>query len=55
MEAGGLRQRLALTGSAAAAVAAVSARASLRDLTITEPGIEEVVARLYRRAARSRG
>jgi ABC-2 type transport system ATP-binding protein len=48
-EAGGLRQHLALTGSAATAVAAVSARAELRDLTITEPDIETVVARLYAR------
>jgi ABC-2 type transport system ATP-binding protein len=50
VEAGGLRQRLEVTGdSAAAAVAAVSARVELRDLTVAEPGIEEVVARLYRR------
>ena len=54
VEAGGLRQRLALTGTAAAAVAAVSARAVLRDLTITEPDIESVVARLYTRAATTR-
>jgi ABC-2 type transport system ATP-binding protein len=51
VEAGGLRQHLALTGTAAAAVAAVSTRAELRDLTITEPDIESVVARLYRRSA----
>jgi len=54
VEAGGLRQHLELTGSAAAAVAAVSARAPLRDLTIAEPGIEDVVARIYRRAADAR-
>ena len=54
VEAGGLRQHLALTGSAAAAVAAVSARTELRDLTIAEPDIEDVVARLYRRAAATR-
>ena len=54
VEAGGLRQQLALTGSAAAAVAAVSARAPLRDLTIAEPDIEDVVARIYRRAADAR-
>jgi branched-chain amino acid transport system ATP-binding protein len=54
VEAGGLRQHLALTGSAAAAVAAVSARTELRDLTIAEPDIEDVVARLYRRAAAAR-
>ena len=55
VEAGGLRQHLALSGSAAAAVAAVSARVELRDLTIAEPGIEDVVARLYTRAAATRG
>ena len=38
----------------AAAVAAVSARTELRDLTIAEPDIEDVVARLYRRAAAAR-
>ena len=54
VEAGGLRHHLALTGSAATAVAAVSARAELRDLTITEPDIETVVARLYTRAADAR-
>jgi ABC-2 type transport system ATP-binding protein len=54
VEAGGLRQHLALSGSAAAAVAAVSARVELRDLTIAEPDIEDVVARLYRRAAAAR-
>jgi len=53
-EAGGLRQHLALTGSAAAAVAAVSARVELRDLTIAEPDIESVVSRLYQRAAAAR-
>ncbi|CAA9288481.1 MAG: Efflux ABC transporter, ATP-binding protein [uncultured Corynebacteriales bacterium] len=53
-EAGGLRQHLALTGSAAAAVAAVSARVELRDLTIAEPDIESVVRRLYHRAAATR-
>ena len=45
VEAGGLRQHLALTGSA---------RTELRDLTIAEPDIEDVVARLYRRAAAAR-
>jgi ABC-2 type transport system ATP-binding protein len=50
VEAGGLRQHLALTGSAAAAVAAVSARVELRDLTVAEPDIESVVSRLYTRA-----
>ena len=51
VEASGLRQHLELTGSAAAAVAAISARAPLRDLTIAEPDIEDVVARIYRRSA----
>jgi ABC-2 type transport system ATP-binding protein len=53
VEAGGLRQHLALTSSditAATAVAAVSARAPLRDLSVQEPRIEDVVARIYRRA-----
>jgi ABC-2 type transport system ATP-binding protein len=50
VEAGGLRQHLALTGSAAAAVAAVSSRVELRDLTVAEPDIESVVSRLYTRA-----
>jgi ABC-2 type transport system ATP-binding protein len=54
VEAGGLRQHLALTGSAAAAVAAVSGRVQLRDLTIAEPDIEAVVTRLYARAATAR-
>ncbi|TDE88464.1 ATP-binding cassette domain-containing protein [Occultella glacieicola] len=50
VEADGLRQRLAFTpGSttAAAVLAQVSARASVRDLTIEEPDIEDVVRRLY--------
>ena len=50
VEAGGVRQHLELTGSAAAAVAAISARVELRDLTVAEPGIEDFVARLYRRS-----
>jgi ABC-2 type transport system ATP-binding protein len=55
VEAGGLRQHLELTQeSAAAAVAAVSARVELRDLTVAEPDIEDVVARLYRRSAGAR-
>ena len=50
VEADGLRQHLAFRQeetSAAAVVAAVSARAGLRDLAITEPDIEDVVRRLY--------
>ncbi|GAB2614828.1 ABC transporter ATP-binding protein [Pseudactinotalea suaedae] len=45
----GLRQRLALLpGSTAAAVLAeVAGRAPLRDLTIEEPDVEDVVRRLY--------
>jgi ABC-2 type transport system ATP-binding protein len=51
VEADGLRQHLAFRPeetTAAAVVAAVSARAELRDLAITEPDIEDVVRRLYR-------
>ncbi len=33
--------------TAAAVVAAVSARVELRDLAVTEPDIEDVVRRLY--------
>jgi ABC-2 type transport system ATP-binding protein len=50
VEGDGLRQRLAFdaTGTTAAAVlAAVSARAEVRDLTIEEPDIEDVVRRIY--------
>jgi len=52
-EAGGLRQQLAIDTAAgvtaAAVVAQVSARASLRDLAVLEPEIETVVAKLYER------
>jgi ABC-2 type transport system ATP-binding protein len=53
VEAGGLRQQLAISGdaTAAAVVAHVSARAPLRDLAVQEPEIEDVVARLYAQAA----
>jgi ABC-2 type transport system ATP-binding protein len=47
-----LRQELAFrseTTSAADVVAAVAARAPLRDLTVREPAIEDVVRRLYER------
>ncbi len=50
VEADGLRQHLAFRSeetSAAAVVAAVTARVELRDLSITEPDIEDVVRRLY--------
>ena len=50
VEGDGLRQRLAFDAAAttaAAVLAAVSARAEVRDLTIEEPGIEDVVRRIY--------
>jgi viologen exporter family transport system ATP-binding protein len=50
VEADGLRQHLAFRAeetTAAAVVAAVSARVELRDLTVAEPDIEDVVRRLY--------
>ncbi|HET9658212.1 MAG TPA: ATP-binding cassette domain-containing protein [Kineosporiaceae bacterium] len=50
LEAGGLRQRLAFSPEATTAAAvlnAVSSRARVRDLSVTEPDIEEVVRRLY--------
>jgi ABC-2 type transport system ATP-binding protein len=50
VEAEGMRQHLAIeTGAATAAdvVGHVSARVALRDLTVAEPAIEDVVARLY--------
>jgi len=48
--AGGLRQRLRLAPgtTAAAVISAVAARAPLRDVSIEEPDIEEVVRELYR-------
>jgi ABC-2 type transport system ATP-binding protein len=52
VEGDGLRQHLAFRPeetTAAEVVAAVSARAALRDLTVTEPDIEDVVRRLYQR------
>ncbi|WP_347352751.1 ATP-binding cassette domain-containing protein [Intrasporangium sp.] len=56
VEGGGLRQSLAFDPgetTAAAVLAAVSARAQVRDLTIEEPDIEDVVRRIY--AASGRG
>jgi len=49
-EAGGLRQRLRLAPgtTAAAVISEVAARAPLRDVSIEEPDIEEVVRELYR-------
>ena len=50
VEADGLRQHLSFRPeetTAAAVVAAVSARVELRDLAVTEPDIEDVVRRLY--------
>ncbi|MEO7981490.1 MAG: ATP-binding cassette domain-containing protein [Sporichthyaceae bacterium] len=50
VEADGLRQHLSFRSeetSAAAVVAAVSARVELRDLSVVEPAIEDVVRRLY--------
>jgi ABC-2 type transport system ATP-binding protein len=55
-ESGGLRQRLAFDAAAttaAAVLAHVSARHEVRDLTIEEPDIEDVVRRIY--AASGRG
>jgi len=52
VEAGGLRQRLAFSGtSAAAVIAAVAERAELRDVTVAEPSIEDLVRTLYATAA----
>jgi ABC-2 type transport system ATP-binding protein len=50
-EGGGLRQRLAFDAEATTAaqlLTAVSARAQVRDLSIEEPHIEDVVRRIYR-------
>jgi viologen exporter family transport system ATP-binding protein len=50
-EGDGMRQRLAFdarTTTAATLLAAVSARAEVRDLSIEEPDIEDVVTRIYR-------
>lgn len=52
-EADGMRQRLAFdaeTTTAAQLLAAVSARAEVRDLSIEEPEIEDIVRRLYESA-----
>jgi ABC-2 type transport system ATP-binding protein len=53
VEAGGLRQRLAFSGtSAAAVIAAVAERAELRDVSVAEPSIEDLVRTLYATGAR---
>jgi len=55
-ESGGLRQRLAFDAdatTAAAVLAHVSARHGVRDLTIEEPDIEDVVRRIYAASGRS--
>ncbi|TWF78448.1 ABC-2 type transport system ATP-binding protein [Pseudonocardia hierapolitana] len=52
VEAGGLRQRLAFAPAdttAAALIAAVAARVELRDVTVVEPSIEDLVRTLYAR------
>ncbi|GAA1082104.1 ABC transporter ATP-binding protein [Tsukamurella strandjordii] len=49
-EAGGLRQRLELSGALPEVLAAVSHTATVRDLTVDEPDIEDVVRRLYERS-----
>lgn len=49
-EAGGLRQRLAFDAeqtTAAKALATVSDRAEVLDLTVEEPDIEDVIRRIY--------
>ncbi len=54
-ESGGLRQRLAFDAAAttvAAVLAHVSARHEVRDLTIEEPDIEDVVRRIYSASGR---
>ena len=50
VEADGLRQRLAFTPgdtTAAALISAVAERTELRDVTVVEPSIEDLVRRLY--------
>ena len=50
VEAQGLRQRLEFSASATSAadlIAAVAARVPVRDVTIAEPSIEDLVRRLY--------
>ncbi|KXP11632.1 methionine ABC transporter ATP-binding protein [Tsukamurella pulmonis] len=49
-EGGGLRQRLELSAPLPQVLAAVAERATVRDLTVDEPDIEDVVRRLYERS-----
>ncbi|MBS4101276.1 ABC transporter ATP-binding protein [Tsukamurella paurometabola] len=49
-EGGGLRQRLELDAPLPRVLAAVAERATVRDLTVEEPDIEDVVRRLYERS-----
>jgi ABC-2 type transport system ATP-binding protein len=48
-ESGGRRLTYALTGAPGPLIAALAATGVLRDVSIVEPDIEDVVARLYRR------
>jgi ABC-2 type transport system ATP-binding protein len=48
VEAQGMRQRLEFTGSAAGLIAEVARRAEIRDVTVDEPSIEDLVRTLYR-------
>ncbi|MHA6785257.1 ABC transporter ATP-binding protein [Pseudonocardia saturnea] len=47
VEAQGMRQRLEFTGSAAGLIAEVARRAEIRDVTVDEPSIEDLVRTLY--------
>ncbi|WP_019201855.1 ATP-binding cassette domain-containing protein [Tsukamurella sp. 1534] len=49
-EAGGLRQRLELTAPLPEILTAIGGHATVRDLTVEEPDIEDVVRRLYERS-----
>jgi len=49
-EGGGLRQRLELSAPLPQVLSAVAERATVRDLTVEEPDIEDVVRRLYARS-----
>ncbi|CCH75864.1 putative ABC-transport protein, ATP-binding component [Nostocoides japonicum T1-X7] len=56
-DGGGIRQRLAFDADATTAaqvLAAVASRAEVRDLTIEEPDIEDVVRRVYEASGRDR-
>jgi len=47
VQAQGMRQRLEFTGSAAGLIAAVARRVEIRDVTVDEPSIEDLVRTLY--------